>query len=118
MLTGILLGPIALKIFMIFLILALVATNGYWILKTVDQAVTLHYAASSSNTSERQLKQAMHIANLRVIGMSADEVLKLSNLSLDGIPPFEKEGCVNVGLICLELNDARYVISARSGLNM
>jgi len=92
------------------LLAALFVTNGFWIYKTIDNAVTLHYANDSANFSARTLQAAIRVANLNAIGMSADEVMHLIQPDENVAKPFEKEGCIYTGLICLILDSDRIVV--------
>lgn len=96
-----------------FLVLALAASNGYWIYKTVDNAVTVHYIEDSVNLTARTLEQAIRVANLNVVGISAEEALERLNPDINGLEPFEKEGCICAGQICLELDETRTVTGVR-----
>ena len=88
----------------------LVISNGYWFYTTVDNAVTLHYAQDSARSSANRLEQAIRLANLNVIGKSAEEVLQELTPDVYGLEPFEKEGCIYAGQICLMLSKNRTVI--------
>ena len=84
------------------LLLALLISNGYWIHRTIDNSVTLNYAADSFRSTAKSLEQAIRIANINVVGVSAEEALDKLNPTVYGLQPFEKEGCINAGGICLE----------------
>ncbi len=106
------------KILITFLFLALLISNSYWIYKSVDNAVTISYAADSINGTAKALEQAIRVANLNVIGMDAEEAFDLLNPDVDGLEPFEKRGCISAGQICLVLNDTRSVTGVLYGVNM
>ena len=101
------------KKLVVILVLALVISNGYWIYKTIDNAVALHYAIDSANFTAKALEQAIYVANLNVLGTSADEALVKLTPDVYGLEPFEKEGCINAGQICLELDENRVVTGVR-----
>jgi hypothetical protein len=102
-----------LKKWIALLTIAIVVSNGYWIYNTVDNAVTLHYVEDSANFTAKKLEQAIRVANMNVIGISAEDAFDQLNPDVDGLAPFEKEGCIYAGLICLEFDGSRTVVRVR-----
>ena len=95
------------KLTIIFLILALVVTNAYWLFAIVDQGVTLTYTEDSFETAQKQYEQTVILANLQLIGSSAEEAMKKIGKDVYGLEPFIKEGCLWAGEVCLLLEDGR-----------
>jgi len=101
------------KRWIVFLLLALVISNGYWLYKMLDTTITLKYAVDSYKSTEKALEQAIRVANLNVVGITAEDALEQLSPTVNGLTPFEKEGCINVTQICLELDEYRMVTGVR-----
>lgn len=95
------------KLTIIFLILALVVTNAYWLFAIVDQGVTLTYTEDSFETAQKQYEQTVILANLQLIGSSPEEAMKKIGKDVYGLDPFIKEGCLWAGEVCLLLEDGK-----------
>jgi hypothetical protein len=102
-----------LKYWIVVLLIALIVSNGYWFHHTFDNGVSYTYLEASLDSSTQALKQTLQIANGNVIGKSADDVLMLLDPDVSGLKPFEKEGCIYAGQICLALDEARIVVGVR-----
>ena len=99
------------KYWILSLVAALIITNGYWLYNAVDNGVSYTYLEASFDSATKSLEQTTRIANLNVIGKTADEILKLLNPNVYGLEPFEKEGCIYAAQVCLKLDEARIVVS-------
>jgi len=97
------------KKWIVILSLALLLSNGFWINKTLNYEIALSYAAGTINSNLNEIQQAMQLVNLDVLGRHADELLVQLDSEKITSMPFEKEGCINVGFFCLELNESRHV---------
>ena len=75
----------------------------------VDDAVTGMYADASYELTEQMYLQSLALANLNLIGMSVDEAKEKVGSDIDGFDPFEKEGCLYVGQICLQVDSNRTI---------
>ena len=93
------------------LVALLVATNGFWMYRIFDQAVTLTYLEVSVEDTAKAFRQAEALANLNVIGRTATEVVSMIETDVRGSEPFRKEGCLYVGSICLRLDDQDVVVA-------
>ena len=96
-----------------FLVLALVATNAYWFYVAVDAGVTNMYSDASLFTSRKVAEQAIVLANLGLVGETAERAVEAIGLDVYGLEPFEKEGCIYAGGICLVLDAERRVNAIR-----
>jgi hypothetical protein len=54
-------------------------------------------------------EQTLRLANLELIGLGADEALAKIGKDVYGLDPFEKEGCIYAGNVCVRLNEGRKV---------
>ena len=99
------------KLTQIALVVALVVSNAYWIYKTFDNAVTLTYVEASGESTEMDRQQTVVLANLNVVGRTVDDVIGLLGTDINGLKPFEKEGCLYYSQVCLQLNDQRVVVA-------
>lgn len=97
------------KIAIGILAILLILTNSFWVYNILDDAVTCMYSDSSFELTQKMYEQTTMIANLNVIGKHADEVLAQLTPDVYGLEPFEKEGCIIAGQVCLELNESRVI---------
>jgi len=95
----------------IALVIALVVTNGFWIYRTFDNGVTLTYAQADIESGQKLYGEAVALANLNLIGRSIDEARKLIGMDVYGLEPFEKEGCLYAGGICVRFDADRTVVA-------
>ena len=99
------------KIIITMLVLLLLISNLFWLYIAVDHAVSDSYSEKNSDFKNKMLEQTVHVANLNVIGMHAAEAKSKLGLSVYGFVPYEKDGCIIVGEVCLKLNEARLVVT-------
>lgn len=99
------------KHWLILLTALLVISNAYWVVVMFDTGVTMTYREASSDLSEKTSQQAVRLANLNLIGMSAEEALTLIGKDVYDLEPFEKEGCLYAAEICLRLDEDRVIVS-------
>lgn len=79
----------------------------YW---NIDNGITISYMDVSIESEVYYRKQTTALANLNVIGRTADEVIALAPASIYGAKPFEKEGCLYYGQVCLRLDEQRVIL--------
>jgi len=98
------------RYWIILLVIALVSSNAYWMMTTLDSGITLTYQESSLELTQKMHEQTLRLANLELIGLGADEALEKIGKDVYGLQPFEKEGCINAGNICVRLDENRKVV--------
>ena len=94
----------------IFLVIALVSSNAYWMMTALDSGITLTYQESSLELARKMHEQTLRLANLELIGLGADDALAKIGKDVYGLDPFEKEGCINAGNVCVQLDENRRVV--------
>jgi len=97
------------KYWTILLIVTLVISNSYLAYIIVDNGVTMAYQESSFDMTQKSYEQTVRIANLNIIGRSADDAITLLGKDVYGFDLFEKEGCLYAGQVCLLLNENRII---------
>lgn len=103
------------KYWIVALVGLLLLTNAFWFYAIVDQGISYTYLEASYDSASNSLAETRRLANLNLIGRGADEVKTLVGESLSGFEPFEKEGCLYVGQVCLRLDDDRVVVGFGAG---
>lgn len=98
------------KHWIILLTALLVISNAYWVFVMIDTGITMTYREASFDLTEKTAEQAVRLANLNLIGMGADEALALIGKDVYDLEPFEKEGCLYAGQVCLRLDDNRVIV--------
>ena len=101
------------KIIIIALIIAIVASNGWWAYRLLDTGVTLTYTGVSLEDNKQALSQAL--ALLPVVaeqGVTREKIIRAAHLPGDKFEPFEKDGFVWVGKIGLKFNDRGQLVEA------
>ena len=91
------------KLTIIFLVLGLVGTNAYWMFVVLDQGITQTYTEASFETAQKQYEQTVVLSNLQLIGLSSEKAIEKIGKDVYGLDPFEKEGCIWAGEVCLQL---------------
>jgi len=97
------------KYWIIFLIVLLAVSNIYWFVVLLDQGISNTYREASYEMSEKMLEQTTRIANLQLLGLPADEAIEVLGEDVYGLMPFEKEGCIIAGNVCIRLDENRIV---------
>ena len=97
------------KHWIILLIATLVVSNTYLAYIIVDNGVTMTYQESSFDMAQKSYEQTLRIANLNIISRNADDAIKLLGKDVYGLDPFEKEGCLYIGQVCLLLDENRTI---------
>ena len=97
------------KYWIISLVTLLLATNAFWLYIFIDEAVTDMYTEASNDMTDQMYRQSLALSNLNLIGLSIDEAKNKIGKDIHGFEPFEKEGCLNVGEICLQISDNRTI---------
>jgi len=67
------------------------------------------YQDSSYELVQKQYEQTKILANMQIIGLGADQVMSKIGKDVYGLEPFEKEGCVVAGQVCIRLDSDRVV---------
>jgi hypothetical protein len=98
------------KFWIILLVTLLLGTNAFWILSIIDDAVTCSYSDASFDTTLKMYNQTIVLANLDLKGKTAEQAISLIGKDVYGLSPFIKDGCVNVGQVCVQLNEDNVVI--------
>jgi len=98
------------KRWIILLTALLVISNAYWVFVMIDTGITMTYREASFELTEKKSEQAIRLANLNLIGMGADEALALIGTDVYDLEPFEKEGCLYAGQVCLRLDENRVIV--------
>lgn len=93
----------------IILVVTLVVTNAFWLFKLLDAGITMTYQDSSYELVQKQYEQTKILANMQIIGLGADQVMSKIGKDVYGLEPFEKEGCVVAGQVCIRLDSDRVV---------
>jgi hypothetical protein len=98
----------------IMLFVLLLASNIWWLYKTIDFGVTYTHMLDTYEITDKALNQAITL--LPVVAqdnISRENIIKAASLPNDTIGPFEKEGYVWVGEIGLKFNEQGKLIKAR-----
>jgi hypothetical protein len=96
------------------LIVALVATNAFWIYKTVDSGVSHSYLSDSYQAARSTALQALAILPVasRVNSSQADVVAAAAKEG-GGSDPFEKDGYTWVGYLGLKFDTNGRLVEAK-----
>ena len=97
------------KYWIISLLALLLGSNAFWLYVFVDDSVTKMYSDASYDMAEQMHRQSLALSNLNLIGLSVGEAKEKIGEDIHGFEPFEKEGCLNVGQICLQIGENRTV---------
>ena len=97
------------KYWIVFLITLLLGTNAFWVLSVIDDAVTCSYSDASFDTTLKMYNQTIILANLDLKGKTAEQAISLIGKDVYGLAPFIKDGCVNAGMVCVQLNENNIV---------
>ena len=91
------------KYWIIGLVTLLVGSNAFWMYALVDDAVTCMYSDASFDLTNQMYRQSLALSNLNLVGLSVDEARAKIGKDINDLDPFEKEGCLYVGQICLQI---------------
>lgn len=86
-------------------------SNAYWLYALLDSGVSYTYLEASYETSEQMLAQTTRLANMELTGLPADTAIKRIERDVNGLEPFEKDGCIYAAQVCIRLNEDRVVVS-------
>ncbi len=87
------------------LITLLIGSNAFWIFRLADNAVTDMYTDASSELTEQMYRQSLALSNLNLVGLTIEEAKIKIGTDINGGVLFEKEGCLYVGQICLQVSN-------------
>lgn len=97
------------------LLVALVASNGYWIFRIVDKSITDAYASQSSEATEEALKQALSILPIASrVDSTSDQVIEAAKMAAQSRYTFEKDGFIWVGRLGLRFSKTGRLVEAQS----
>ena len=91
------------KYWIIGLVILLLSSNTFWIYALIDDAVTCMYSDASYDMTNQMYRQLLALSNLNLGGLSLEEAKSKIGKDIHGLDPFEKEGCLYVGQICLQI---------------
>jgi len=102
------------RTWIVLLVIALLSTNAFWIIQTLDAGMSYTYQQASLDTASEKVEAAIVISNLGIIGLSKSEALeKLKALEGD-YSIFEKsDGCIYVSEICVYSDEAGLIQGVR-----
>ena len=101
------------RLIIVLLTVALIASNVWWAYRLLDAGVTYNYMEVALEDNKQSLRQAL--ALLPVVarpGVTRAEILEAAHLPEDSFAPFEKEGFVWVGKIGLKFNEQGQLVEA------
>lgn len=88
----------------IALSLLLVASNGWWVYRAIDQAITKAYADQQSDAANRRVAALSKLASSTLRGTPKSEAMAmLRTLSTDS-EPYEKDGALHTGWLTLPID--------------
>ncbi len=102
------------RTWIVFLVIALLATNAFWIIQTFDAGISYTYQEASLDTASRKARAAIAISNLGILGLPKSQALeKLKRLEGD-YSIFEKsDGCIYVSEICIYSDETGLIQGVR-----
>ena len=103
------------KFWIVVLIALLVGSNAYWLVQAIDTGITMTYREASYDSTAKSYDQTIRLANLDLLGLSADEALAKIGVDSYGSEPFEKDGCIYAAQVCVRLDESRTVVGFASG---
>ena len=98
----------------IALIVSHIGWFGAWLYTSVDKGVTIAYQQDTTITMERNLQQALSLAQHNVVGKTVEDVKRVIPNDLDDTEPFVKEGCLNYGQVCLKLDQYQVITEIKT----
>lgn len=99
------------KLICIVLFVLLFASNVFWFFAALDQGISFTYLEASYETLARSHQQLTHLANLNLIGLSADEAQHLIGQDVYNSDLHIKEGCLWAGQVCMKLDEANHIVA-------
>lgn len=97
------------KHWIILLVVLLVVSNGFWIFRFIDIAITETYTKATHELTDQMYNQLLVISNLNLVGVDVNEAKVKIGKDIHGLDLFEKEGCLFAGQICLQIGDNRTI---------
>ena len=98
------------------LVLALVASNGWWAYHTLDRGITVTYLGVALDDNKTALAQTLAILPVVARGeASRDAVIAVATTTEASFEPFEKDGFVWVGRIGLKFDERGRFVEATRG---
>ena len=103
------------KSIIVALALLLVGSNLFWIVRAIDDGVTVTYMEANLDSLRDSQSAAVTLANLNLVGLPADVALAKIRARVDAASVFEKqsENCIVVSQVCVQLDDSRRVSAIR-----
>ena len=104
------------KIAIVGLVVALVASNGWWAYHALDHGITVTYMGVALDDNKIALSQTLAILPVVARGdISKDAVLAAATTAENSSKPFEKDGFVWVGRIGLKFDEHGKFVDATRG---
>lgn len=101
------------RIGIVALVTALVASNGWWAYRMLDEGITITYLDASLKDNQVALSQTLAILPVVARGeASREQVLAAAKIPGDDSDAFEKDGFVWVGRIGLKFDEHGRFLSA------
>lgn len=102
------------KYWIIGLLILLLGSNAFWFSALLDNAVTCMYSDASLDMIDQMYRQSLALSNLNLVGLSLEEAKDKIGTDIHGLDPFVKEGCLNVGQICLQIGNDNTIEAIRA----
>lgn len=110
------LGNIAMipRAWITLLVLALIGSNVFWLIKILDAGISYTYQGASLDSALETAKAAVAIANLDLIGLPKEQAFERAK-SLEGtFSVFDKsDGCIYVSEVCILAGESGVIREVR-----
>jgi hypothetical protein len=87
----------------VMLLIIVAASNGWWLYREINAAVTEKYRQQIEYEQTRSIAALLAIAGEQLKGKSSDELLILLDRALPNSKPFEKDGAININFLAFPL---------------
>ena len=104
------------KISTILTLLLLLITNGYWLYKTTDEAVTLTYHDQVTFEFAQSINDLSKLCDYFIAGMSSDSIKSILEKQFNSENIFEKDSVLNASQIAIIISDNRAIKLEKSSL--
>lgn len=100
------------KTALLILAVLLLATNGFWLYRTLDNGITSTYREVSLRENQEALAQALQIIRVSRPTATREEVIEAAQTSHESSRPFEKEGYLWTGRLGLRFSEDGKLVEA------
>ena len=98
------------RTWIVLLVVALLGSNLFWLIQTLDAGISYTYQEASLDTAENIAKAAVAVANLDLIGLPLDQAFERVQSLEATFSVFEKsDGCIYVSEVCIYANESGIV---------